>query len=412
HRPAVALLAAQAAARGALAVVVVPLPTDPATAPVQSVALADVPGPLMVCAPQGAFRADPGRAVLALPIGTIVTDDHRDAWRAALPGIAVQAEAIAARHPLDPALTATVALDADARLRVGADPLDLAGISGLIRDRAEATLPPGITLVTPAVPWNRLVMPAEGGWLLRDAVARLEHQSTVLEDWGLRAQARASRGARLLFTGPPGTGKSLAAEVVATAAGTDMLVVDASQVVSKWIGETEKNLAAAFDVAERTQAVLFIDEADGLFGARTEITDAHDRYANLETAYLLQRLDHFDGLAVLATNLRHNIDPAFLRRVDFVVEFPLPDPAGRYALWALHLPDAVLADDVDVTALARLYPIPGGWIRNAAIAAAFLAAAAGSPIGQHHLVAAVRREYAKAALPFPGEPLRRHLEAR
>lgn len=262
------------------------------------------------------------------------------------------------------------------------------------------------------MPWARLIVPAEAAWQLRDAVTRLEHQATVLDDWGLREHARASRGARLLFTGPPGTGKSLAAEAVATAAGTDMLVVDASQVVSKWIGETEKNLAAAFDVAERTQAVLFIDEADALFGARTEISDAHDRYANLETAYLLQRLDHFDGLAVLATNLRHNIDPAFIRRVDFVVEFPLPDPAGRADLWSLHLPDAVLHADVDIGALARLYPIPGGWIRNAAIAAAFLAAAAADLIRQQHLVAAVRREYAKSALPFPGEPLRRHLEAR
>ena len=166
-------------------------------------------------------------------------------------------------------------------------------------------------------------------------------------------------GARLLLTGPPGTGKSLAARAVATAAGTDLLVVDVSRIVSKWLGETEKNLAAAFDAAERTQAVLMLDEADALFGTRTEISDAHDRYANLETAYLLARLDRFEGLAILTTNLRANIDPAFLRRIDYVVEFPLPDLADRIRLWRRHLPAPALAADVDIDALAGLYPVPG-----------------------------------------------------
>jgi SpoVK/Ycf46/Vps4 family AAA+-type ATPase len=212
----------------------------------------------------------------------------------------------------------------------------------------------------------------------------------------------------MLLTGLPGTGKSLAAEAVATAAGTDLMRVDLSQIVSKWLGETEKNLAATFDAAERTRSVLLLDEADALFGTRTEISDAHDRYANLETAYLLQRLDRFDGLLVLTTNLRHNIDAAFLRRMDFVVELPLPDEPGRRALWLLHLPDGRAGDDLDLDVLARMYPVPGGWIRNAALAGAFTAAADGSAgIRQSHLIAAVRREYAKAALPFPGEPPRR-----
>ena len=184
---------------------------------------------------------------------------------------------------------------------------------------------------------------------------------------------------------------------------TDLLVVDVSRVVSTWLGETEKNLAAAFAAAERTQAVLLLDEADALFGTRTVISDAHDRYANLETAYLLQRLDRFEGIAVLTTNLRANIDAAFLRRMDFVVEFPLPDAAARAELWALHLPPGdLVAPDVDVVALARRYPVPGGWIRNAAVSAAFVAAAAGERIGRENLVTAMRREYAKATLPFPG----------
>jgi SpoVK/Ycf46/Vps4 family AAA+-type ATPase len=262
-------------------------------------------------------------------------------------------------------------------------------------------------MVTPNVPWQRLVLPIDSVTQLSDAVARLEFESLVLDDWGLRDRARATRGVRLLFSGPPGTGKSMAAEVIATAAATDLLVVDVSQIVSKWLGETEKNVSAVIDAAERTQAVVFFDEADNLFAKRTEISDAHDRYANLETSYLLQRLDHFEGVAVLATNLRHNIDTAFLRRMDFVIDFALPDLDCRRQLWALHLPGDVLAADVDVDVLARMYSVPGGWIRNAAIAAAFLAARSGGPIRQDHLVAAVRREYLKAALPFPGEPPRR-----
>jgi hypothetical protein len=401
---AIALLVAHATVRDAVVLLVIPKPEQPAPAPV--LALGDVPGPVLVCAEPGTARAASDRAVLAVPLGPISAADHRDGWRAALPELAEHAPALAARHPLDPALTAEVAIDARSHQRLGLS-VGLTEISGLIRDRASITLPPGIELATPNVPWSRLVLPEEPARLLRDAVARLENQALVLDDWGFRDQARATRGARLLFTGPQGTGKTLAAEAVATAAGTDLLFVDVAQVVSKWIGETEKNLAAAFDVAERTQAVLFLDEADALFGARTEITDSHDRYANLQTAYLLQRLDRFDGLAVLATNLRHNIDAAFLRRMDFVVEFPLPDPASRRDLWALHVPANVLGDGVGIEALARMYPVPGGWIRNAAIAAGFLAASSGSRVGQQHLVAAMRREYAKAALPFPGEPPRR-----
>jgi SpoVK/Ycf46/Vps4 family AAA+-type ATPase len=252
-----------------------------------------------------------------------------------------------------------------------------------------------------------VVLPAEGADQLRDAVARLDHETRVLDEWALRRRAHAGHGARLLLCGPPGTGKSLAARAVATAAGTDLLVVDVSLIVSKWLGETEKNLGAAFEAAERTQAVLMLDEADAIFGTRTEISDAHDRYANLETSYLLARLDRFEGLAILTTNMRANIDPAFLRRIDHLVEFPLPDRAGRADLWRRHLPPEPLADDVDPDALAGLYPVPGAWIRNVSVAAAFTAAADGGVLTQQHLVGAMRREYAKASLPFPGAPPRR-----
>ena len=197
----------------------------------------------------------------------------------------------------------------------------------------------------------------------------------MLGDWHMLEQARASAGARVLLTGPPGTGKSLAAEAVAAAVGTDLLRVDTSQVVSKWIGETEKNLAAAFDVAERTQAVLFMDEADAIFGARTEVTDAHDRYANLETAYLLQRLDRFDGLLVLATNLRDNIDAAFLRRMDFVIDLPMPDVESRRQLWGLHLPTDRWSRPSIWTVWCTCTRSPGHGSGTQRFAAAFRAAA-------------------------------------
>jgi SpoVK/Ycf46/Vps4 family AAA+-type ATPase len=223
-----------------------------------------------------------------------------------------------------------------------------------------------VQLVRPLARFEHLVLSADRLAQLREAVARLVHQGKVLDEWGFLAHRAGARGVRMLFCGPPGTGKSLSAEVLASALGVDLLVVDISRVVSKWIGETEKNLGAVFDAAERAQAVLLFDEADALFGKRTEVSDAHDRYANLETAYLLARLERFDGLAVLSTNLRENVDPAFLRRLEFVIDFEEPGPAEREALWRGHIPgDAPLAPEVDVRELAALYPVVGGLIRNA-----------------------------------------------
>ena len=191
--------------------------------------------------------------------------------------------------------------------------------------------------------------------------------------------------------------------MIAGALEVDLLAVDLSRVVSKWIGETEKNLAEVFEAAEHARAVLFFDEADALFGKRTQVSDAHDRYANLETAYLLARLERFEGLAILSTNLRQNIDPAFLRRLEFVVEFDVPDRDQRLVLWKRHLPAvAPIARDVDLAELAASYPVVGGVIRNAAVAAAFLAAADGRVLTRDHFIHALRREYEKAGKAFPG----------
>ncbi|MDD7965493.1 ATP-binding protein [Actinomycetospora lemnae] len=399
-------LVAHAAARSALPLLVVPGPTATAaeTAGARPVPpapdLTGVRGPVLVCAPPGSFVPDAERAALTVPTGPIGVADRRAAWRAALPGDGHLAPALAARHPLDPALTAQVSLDLAAR---GAERPTLAEVSAVIRARAGAALPPGVELRTPDPRGRRPILDPAATMLLHDAVQRLELQATVLDDWDLQRRAGADRGVRLLFTGPPGTGKTLAAHGVAADAGTDLLVVDVSRVVSKWLGETEKNLAAAFETAERTQAVLLLDEADVLFATRTEVGDAQDRYANLETAYLLQRLDHFDGLTVLATNLRQNIDAAFLRRIDFVVEFERPDTATRRALWEQHLPLDRLAGAVDLDHLARRFDVTGSTIRNAAVDAVYLAAAEDpdGAVTADHLITALRREYAKDHRPFP-----------
>ena len=398
------LLSLHAAVRGAVAVAVADRPIGAAGPPVFfPVATSGLTGPLMVCAPPGAVQPAADRPVITLPTGPVSAADQRAAWLDVVPQLSAEAcDALTGRHQLDPAIVAQLGLD----LRSEPAPSS-ADVSALVRSRLATTLPPGVELMTPDVGWDDIVLPDEGLAQLSDAVDRLDHQRLVLDSWDLRRRAHAQLGARLLFTGPPGTGKSLAARAVATAAGTDLLVVDVSRLVSKWLGETEKNLAAAFEAAERTQAVLMLDEADALFGSRTEITSAHDRYANLETAYLLARLDRFEGLVILTTNMLGNVDPAFLRRIDYVVQFPLPDVACRSRLWRGHLPAQALAADVDIEALAGLYAVPGAWIRNVTVAAAYTAAADGGVVTQDHLIAAMRREYGKASLPFPGVPPRR-----
>jgi SpoVK/Ycf46/Vps4 family AAA+-type ATPase len=327
-------------------------------------------------------------------------------WQAAVPSLSADAARLAARFPVEPLVAAQVAGDLQALHDAGAGPPTPDDLAASLRARAGLRLSTAVKLLRPSADWSQLVLPADRRDQLQEAVDRLRLQSTVLDDWGFLRGRAGIRGVRLLFCGPPGTGKTLAAEAMAGALGTDLLVVDLSRVMSKWIGETEKNLAAVFDSAERAQAVLFFDEADALFGRRTEVADAHDRYANLETAYLLQRLERFDGLAVLATNLRQNIDPAFARRLEFALDFEEPDRAAREAIWRAHLPAAApLAADVNLYELSALYPVVGALIRNAAVAAAFLAAADGVPIGRTHLVRAMRREYEKAGRAFPGLPL-------
>ncbi|MEN3357408.1 MAG: hypothetical protein V7637_1390 [Mycobacteriales bacterium] len=250
--------------------------------------------------------------------------------------------------------------------------------------------------ITPAVGWDDLVLPELTRQQLREVVIRARHRDRVLGRWRMRPGGGRGRGVVALFAGESGTGKTMSAEVVAAELGLDLYVVDLSAVVDKYVGETEKNLERVFTEAAGVNGVLLFDEADAVFGRRSEVRDAHDRYANVESAYLLQRVESFDGIAVLTTNLRSNVDPAFTRRLDVVVDFPQPDAAERLALWDRCLgPDLPRAGDLDLAFCAERFELTGGSIRACAVSAAYLAADADRPVGMAEVIAAVHQEYRK-----------------
>ena len=252
--------------------------------------------------------------------------------------------------------------------------------------------------------WSDLVLPDSDIAVLREIEAQVAHRATVYELWRFAEQGSRGLGITAMFAGASGTGKTLAAEVLANALRLDLYRIDLSSVVSKYIGETEKNLRRVFDAAEQGGAILFFDEADALFGKRSDVKDSHDRYANIEINYLLQRMESYRGLAVLATNLKGALDSAFLRRIRFVVNFPFPDPPLREQIWRRVFPKAAPLAGLDYQRLAQLN-VTGGSIRNIALHAAFLAAEAGSQVSMAHLAHAARREYAKLDKPLAGAEL-------
>ncbi|HYI96148.1 MAG TPA: ATP-binding protein [Bryobacteraceae bacterium] len=247
--------------------------------------------------------------------------------------------------------------------------------------------------------WPDLILSENSMEMLRAISSHVRQQSKVLETWGFAAQSARGLGITALFTGPSGTGKTLAAEILANELRLDLYRIDLSQVVSKFIGETEKNLRSIFDAAENSGAVLLFDEADALFGKRSEVKDSHDRYANIEVSYLLQRMEAYRGLAVLTTNLRGALDAAFLRRIRFIVNFPFPDAALRRRIWERMFPPHTPTVGLDSEKLAKLN-MPGGNIRNIALNAAFLAADQGERVGMSHLLTAARRECGKLDKPL------------
>ena len=336
---------------------------------------------------------------LFVQVPSSTQQERRAVWRFALAGTAAEPDALESttQFRLRPEDVARAAESARVQAllqpdhRVGAHHLRLGA-----RSENGSALERLARRIEPAVGWADLVLPPAVLTALQEVALRARHREQVLGDWRMRPGGGRGVGVAALFAGDSGTGKTMSAEVIAHDLDLELYVVDLATVVDKYVGETEKNLERIFAAAAGVNAVLLFDEADAIFGKRSEVRDAHDRYANVESAYLLQRMESFDGLAILATNLRANIDEAFTRRLDVMVDFPLPDAVHRRALWDRCLGTTVLrSPDVDLPFLADSFELAGGSIRSAAVTAAYLAAADAGVIGMRHLVTAVQREYRK-----------------
>jgi SpoVK/Ycf46/Vps4 family AAA+-type ATPase len=272
----------------------------------------------------------------------------------------------------------------------------LADLFEAARDQADTGLDGLAAKIEPVHDWDQIVLPDETVGQLREMCQQVVQRRRVLDDWGFGRRLSLGKGVSALFAGPSGTGKTTAADIIARELGLDLYKIDLSGVVSKYIGETEKNLKRIFAEAENANCILLFDEADALFGKRSEVRDSHDRYANIEIAYLLQQMDRYEGIAILATNLRQNMDDAFVRRLNFVVEFPFPDETHRAEIWRILFPDEARREpDIDFDLLGREFRVTGGSIKNIVLGAAFLAAGEGAPIGMRQLLRAARREYSK-----------------
>lgn len=292
-------------------------------------------------------------------------------------------------------------------------PPSTATIAQAILQDGARRMGPSVTRIESNVTFDDLVVSADTRSQLEDAVSWHRHGARVWREMGLNRDSADARGLSMLFSGPPGGGKTFAARCLANELQLNLYRIDLSQVVSKYIGETEKALARVFEEAEAGHGILFFDEADAIFGKRSEVKDAHDRYANIEVGYLLQRMESFDGVIILATNLRVNLDPAFLRRIRFVLDFPMPARVERRLLWDRNLPAANWRhSELDLDDLAERFRLSGGNIRNAAVAAAHLAAADHAPVGHRHMARALVRELEKSGLPRGRKdlgPLAEHL---
>jgi hypothetical protein len=351
-----------------------------------------VRGPVLVSDREPRFAGS--RPVRTLDVPPLPPAEQRAAWRAAFgdraDALNGSIERVVAQFRLAGSVIRSVAADTA---------LPPERLWDECRLRARAKLGGLARRIEPAARWDDLVVPAQQEATLRDLAAHVRHRARVYEDWGFAARTNRGLGITALFAGASGTGKTTAAEVLAGELGLDLYCIDLSTVMSKYIGETEANLRRLFDAAEQGGAVLQFDEADALFGTRTEVKDSHDRYANIEVSYLLQRMEEYRGLAILTTNLKSALDPAFLRRLRFVVQFPFPAAAERERIWRRMFPEAAPTEGLNFAALARL-PLAGGHIRSIALGSAFAAADAGEPVRMRHVARAARTEYAKLERPF------------
>jgi hypothetical protein len=356
-------------------------------------------GPLLVAAPEALPLR---RSSRAYPVERTTERERRSLWRQSLgPRHAARkglVETLASRFALSARAIGDSASAVHAAIAAGADPVAAVRAG---RGRPATRLDELAQRVEPVATWKDLVVPDPVSDTLRAIAAQVRHRATVYEEWGFAARGRRGLGITALFTGESGTGKTMAAEVLANDLSLYLYVIDLSGVVSKYIGETEKNLARVFDAAE-DGAILLFDEADALFGKRTEVRDSHDRYANVEVSYLLQRMETYRGLAILTTNLKTALDRAFQRRLRFVAAFPFPDAALRERIWRGVFPPGTPVSRLDWSRLAGI-AMSGGSIRNVAVNAAFLAADAGQSVRMRHVLQAARTEFVKLERPVPGE---------
>jgi hypothetical protein len=342
-------------------------------------------------------RASPRRPTVTLEVRKPTPAEQADLWRSSLgefaPGLNGRVEALVSQFALS--AQAIRSACAAAMVNGGSSPDELGALLWeTCRAQASPRLEGLAQHISPAATWEDLVLPESQQRLLRELAAHVRWRAKVYESWGFAAKSSRGLGISALFSGPSGTGKTMAAEVLANELALELYRIDLSAIVSKYIGETEKNLRRLFDAAEDGGAILLFDEADALFGKRSEVKDSHDRYANIEISYLLQRMEAYRGLAVLTTNMQSALDTAFLRRIRFVVPFPFPDAAQRAEIWRRVFPASAPTEGLDAVKLARLN-VAGGNIRNIALYAAFLAAEQGEPVRMSHLARAARVEYAK-----------------
>ena len=362
-------------------------------------AFAELPCPVVLFGVRGWDPTWSREVPLLLEASVPSVDERTGIWLSALDGTpsdGLDPVRVTAHFRLTPDLVRRAA--AAARLQAAAEGrgVDMTHLHAGARAQNAAGLERLARRIEPRVGWEDLVLPEHVLAQLGELTARARHREHVLDVWGMGAKSSKGRGITALFAGDSGTGKTMSAEVVAGELGLDLYVIDLSSVVDKYIGETEKNLDRIFSEADRVNGVLLFDEADAIFGKRSEVKDSHDRYANVEVAYLLQRMELFDGLAILTTNLRSNVDEAFTRRLDAVVDFPMPEEEDRRRLWAQNLGHSLpQGEDISLDFLARAFKLSGGNIRNIAVAAAYLAASDGRAVGMRDLIRATEREYRK-----------------
>jgi hypothetical protein len=347
-------------------------------------------------------RRSQQRRLIAIEVHKPSPDEQRTIWKDVVGktaiGLTEQIETLVSHFSLNAAAIRTVWIEATGKSTGDAQPLkDL--LWDTCRSQARPRLDELAQPIDAGATWDDLVLPELQRQVLRDIAAHVRQRAKVYEQWGFGNKGGRGLGITALFAGASGTGKTMAAEVIADELRLDLYRIDLSQVVSKYIGETEKNLRRVFDAAEAGGAILLFDEADALFGKRSEVKDSHDRHANIEVGYLLQRMEAYRGLAVLTTNLKGSLDQAFLRRIRFIVQFPFPDFNQRMEIWQRIFPSQTPTQGLEPSLLARLN-VSGGNIRNIALNGAFLAADAGEPVQMKHILQAAKSEYAKLERPL------------